>query len=77
MYKTNCLCSILFWDKFLDLYTEIYGRYDHASDVHKTKLSPAILTYYKKSVMIHQGHMLWLFELSRCQNVCRDVNNMS
>ena len=25
VYKTNCLCSILFWDKFLDLYTEIYG----------------------------------------------------
>ena len=25
MYKTNCLCSILFWDKFLDLYKCIYG----------------------------------------------------
>ena len=26
MYTTNCLCSILFWDKFLDLYTRIYGN---------------------------------------------------
>ena len=25
MYKTNWLCSILFWDKFLDLYMGLYG----------------------------------------------------
>ena len=26
MNKTNCLCSILFWDIFLDLYMSIYGK---------------------------------------------------
>ena len=26
VYKTNCLCSILFWDIFLDLYTSIYAK---------------------------------------------------
>ena len=26
VYKTNCLCSILFWDIFLDLYMSIYGN---------------------------------------------------
>ena len=32
VYKTNCLCSILFWDKFLDLYTSIYGTWDTGED---------------------------------------------
>ena len=37
-------------------------KYDQVSSIRKSMLSPGILTYYKKPVLIHQGHMQWLFD---------------
>ena len=39
MYKTNCLCSILFWDKFIDLYTSIYGNWFLDGNENKVDIS--------------------------------------
>ena len=36
VYKMNCLCSILFWDKFLDLYTDIYGTMSAPEFAHNS-----------------------------------------
>ncbi|XP_060566435.1 alanine--glyoxylate aminotransferase 2, mitochondrial-like [Ruditapes philippinarum] len=36
--------------------------FEDASKVRKENLSPALFTYYKKPVMIHQGHMQWLYD---------------
>ncbi|ESO84459.1 hypothetical protein LOTGIDRAFT_132142 [Lottia gigantea] len=36
--------------------------YEDTLKVRKTKLSPALMTYYKKPVMIHQGKMQYLFD---------------
>lgn len=36
--------------------------FKEASKTRKDKLTPAILTYYKNPVMIHQGHMQWLWD---------------
>ena len=37
-------------------------HFDKAKDIRKDNLSPALLTYYKNPVMIHQGHMQWLWD---------------
>ncbi|KAK3086020.1 hypothetical protein FSP39_012263 [Pinctada imbricata] len=36
--------------------------YDESMKIRKENLTPALLTYYKKPVMIHQGYMQWLFD---------------
>ncbi|XP_078531060.1 alanine--glyoxylate aminotransferase 2, mitochondrial isoform X2 [Lissotriton helveticus] len=36
--------------------------YDKMMEIRKQNISPAVLTYYKKPVLIHQGHMQWLFD---------------
>ncbi|KAK2163615.1 hypothetical protein LSH36_76g00083 [Paralvinella palmiformis] len=36
--------------------------YERTSSIRKAMLSPAILTYYSKPLLIHQGHMQWLFD---------------
>jgi alanine-glyoxylate transaminase/(R)-3-amino-2-methylpropionate-pyruvate transaminase len=36
--------------------------YDETRAVRKEYLNPGILTYYKNPVLIHQGHMQWLFD---------------
>lgn len=36
--------------------------YDHVSTIRSSNLTPALLTYYKKPVLIHQGHMQWLYD---------------
>ncbi|XP_078606938.1 alanine--glyoxylate aminotransferase 2, mitochondrial-like [Branchiostoma floridae x Branchiostoma japonicum] len=37
--------------------------YEDAMHRRKTKLTPALLTYYKKPVMVYQGHMQWLWDV--------------
>ncbi|KAK3608047.1 hypothetical protein CHS0354_031033 [Potamilus streckersoni] len=36
--------------------------YESAIKVRKANLNPALLTYYKKPVMVYQGHMQWLWD---------------
>ncbi|XP_044132351.1 alanine--glyoxylate aminotransferase 2, mitochondrial [Bufo gargarizans] len=36
--------------------------YDHVVEVRKKNLSAVLLTYYKKPLLLHQGHMQWLFD---------------
>ncbi|XP_052232452.1 alanine--glyoxylate aminotransferase 2, mitochondrial-like [Dreissena polymorpha] len=36
--------------------------YEEVRHIRKTNLSPALLTYYRKPLLIHQGHMQWLFD---------------
>lgn len=36
--------------------------YEDAVNIRKQNLSPALLTYYKRPLLIHQGHMQWLFD---------------
>ncbi|KAM3939309.1 alanine--glyoxylate aminotransferase 2, mitochondrial [Leptodactylus fuscus] len=36
--------------------------YEHVVGVRKKNLSAALLTYYKKPLLLHQGHMQWLFD---------------
>jgi len=36
--------------------------YDQVTSIRQENLTPALLTYYKKPVLIHQGHMQWLFD---------------
>eukprot|EP00128_Syssomonas_multiformis_P014060 Colp12_sorted_trinity150504_noHs@31228 len=36
--------------------------YDEALKLRKANLSPALVTYYKKPLLIYQGHMQWLFD---------------
>ncbi|XP_063816837.1 alanine--glyoxylate aminotransferase 2, mitochondrial [Pseudophryne corroboree] len=36
--------------------------YEHVLDVRKKNLSPALSTYYKKPLLLHQGHMQWVFD---------------
>ena len=38
--------------------------YEDAMKVRSDKLTPALLTYYKKPVMINQGHMQWLWDIN-------------
>ncbi|XP_052062506.1 alanine--glyoxylate aminotransferase 2, mitochondrial-like isoform X2 [Mytilus californianus] len=38
--------------------------YDDAMKVRSKNLTPALLTFYKKPVMIHQGHMQWLWDVN-------------
>ncbi|XP_013396767.1 alanine--glyoxylate aminotransferase 2, mitochondrial-like [Lingula anatina] len=37
--------------------------YDKAREVRQTKLNPGMFVYYKKPVMIHQGHMQYLWDV--------------
>ncbi|XP_041375201.1 alanine--glyoxylate aminotransferase 2, mitochondrial-like [Gigantopelta aegis] len=43
-----------------DTYTGI--SYERAQEVRKAHLNPALFTFYKKPVMIHQGHMQYLYD---------------
>lgn len=43
-----------------DQYTHM--SYDRARKLRSEKLSPGLVTYYKKPIMIHQGHMQWLYD---------------
>ncbi|KJE92790.1 alanine-glyoxylate aminotransferase [Capsaspora owczarzaki ATCC 30864] len=36
--------------------------FEQASDLRKRHVGPATVTYYKKPLMIQQGHMQWLFD---------------
>lgn len=36
--------------------------FEQVSQTRKQKLSPAMLAYYKKPVLVHQGHKQWLFD---------------
>ncbi|XP_072013871.1 alanine--glyoxylate aminotransferase 2, mitochondrial-like [Amphiura filiformis] len=36
--------------------------YDRAKEVRGDKLNPGLLTYYRKPIMVHQGHMQWLYD---------------
>ncbi|XP_075788695.1 alanine--glyoxylate aminotransferase 2, mitochondrial isoform X4 [Pelodiscus sinensis] len=36
--------------------------YEHMLKIRKQNLSPALLTCYKKPLLLHQGHMQWLFD---------------
>jgi len=35
--------------------------FQEAQKIRKENLTPALLTYYKNPILIHQGHMQWLF----------------
>ncbi|KAI8504599.1 alanine--glyoxylate aminotransferase 2 [Branchiostoma belcheri] len=37
--------------------------YEDAMQRRKSNLTPALLTYYKKPVMVYQGHMQWLWDV--------------
>jgi len=36
--------------------------YERVREIRKDNLSPALLTFYRQPVLIHQGHMQWLFD---------------
>ncbi|XP_053557175.1 alanine--glyoxylate aminotransferase 2, mitochondrial [Bombina bombina] len=36
--------------------------YERVTEIRKKHLSPALLTIYKKPILLHQGHMQWLFD---------------
>ncbi|KAG8599122.1 hypothetical protein GDO81_002882, partial [Engystomops pustulosus] len=36
--------------------------YEHVLEVRRKNLSAALSTYYKKPLLLHQGHMQWLFD---------------
>ncbi|XP_056402671.1 alanine--glyoxylate aminotransferase 2, mitochondrial isoform X1 [Hyla sarda] len=36
--------------------------YEHVVEVRKKNLSAALTTYYSKPLLLHQGHMQWLFD---------------
>ncbi|XP_019373817.1 PREDICTED: alanine--glyoxylate aminotransferase 2, mitochondrial [Gavialis gangeticus] len=36
--------------------------YDHMLKIRKQNVSPSLTTYYKKPLLLHQGHMQWLFD---------------
>lgn len=36
--------------------------YDHMLKIRKQNVSPSLATYYKKPLLLHQGHMQWLFD---------------
>ncbi|KAM4052751.1 alanine--glyoxylate aminotransferase 2, mitochondrial [Anomaloglossus baeobatrachus] len=36
--------------------------YEHVAEVRKKNLFPALIPYYKKPLLLHQGHMQWLFD---------------
>ncbi|EHB11451.1 Alanine--glyoxylate aminotransferase 2, mitochondrial [Heterocephalus glaber] len=36
--------------------------YDHALEIHRKHLSPVAAAYFQKPLMLHQGHMEWLFD---------------
>ena len=36
--------------------------YEEARDIRAKHLVPGLLTYYKKPVYVHQGHMQWLYD---------------
>ncbi|KAM9330144.1 alanine--glyoxylate aminotransferase 2, mitochondrial [Gastrophryne carolinensis] len=36
--------------------------YEKVKNIRKTNLSASLTTYYKKPVLVHQGHMQWLFD---------------
>ena len=36
--------------------------YEEAHKIRQENLTPALLTYYKRPVMIHQGYMQWLWD---------------
>ncbi|XP_028604636.2 alanine--glyoxylate aminotransferase 2, mitochondrial isoform X1 [Podarcis muralis] len=37
--------------------------YEQMLKIRKQNVSPSLLTYYKKPLLIHQGHMQWVFDL--------------
>lgn len=36
--------------------------FEHSTQIRKQNLNPGILTYYRNPVLIHQGHMQWLWD---------------
>jgi len=38
------------------------STYELTREIRKSNLSPGIVTFYKEPVLIHQGHMQWLFD---------------
>uniref|UniRef100_A0A8C5USF6 Alanine--glyoxylate aminotransferase 2, mitochondrial n=1 Tax=Microcebus murinus TaxID=30608 RepID=A0A8C5USF6_MICMU len=36
--------------------------YDHVLEIHKRHLSPVATAYFQKPLLLHQGHMEWLFD---------------
>lgn len=36
--------------------------YERTLEVRKKHINPGVLTYYKKPLLVHQGHMQWLFD---------------
>ncbi|XP_010603742.1 alanine--glyoxylate aminotransferase 2, mitochondrial isoform X1 [Fukomys damarensis] len=36
--------------------------YDRALEIHRQHLSPMVTAYFQKPLMLHQGHMEWLFD---------------
>uniref|UniRef100_A0A8D0LCJ6 Alanine--glyoxylate aminotransferase 2, mitochondrial n=1 Tax=Sphenodon punctatus TaxID=8508 RepID=A0A8D0LCJ6_SPHPU len=36
--------------------------YEHMLKIRKQNVSPSLVTYYKKPLLLHQGHMQWLFD---------------
>uniref|UniRef100_A0A8C8SU32 Alanine--glyoxylate aminotransferase 2, mitochondrial n=1 Tax=Pelusios castaneus TaxID=367368 RepID=A0A8C8SU32_9SAUR len=36
--------------------------YEHLLKIRKQNVSPSLVTYYKKPLLLHQGHMQWLFD---------------
>lgn len=36
--------------------------YNHVLDTHKQHLSPVMTAYFQKPLLLHQGHMEWLFD---------------
>ncbi|KAL4235440.1 alanine--glyoxylate aminotransferase 2 [Mactra antiquata] len=61
--QTTCCCSASSMPP-CDFKPEPYTgmSYEEATKVRKENLTPALLTYYRKPLMIHQGHMQWLYD---------------
>ena len=38
--------------------------YEEAQAVKKKHINPAVFNYYKRPVMIHQGHKQWLYDVN-------------
>ena len=38
VYKTSCLCGIMFRDKYLDLYSHAFVRYDNLIEVYNNDI---------------------------------------
>ncbi|XP_060047200.1 alanine--glyoxylate aminotransferase 2, mitochondrial-like [Erinaceus europaeus] len=36
--------------------------YNHVLEINKQHLSPTLLAYFTKPLLLHQGHMEWLFD---------------